>query len=72
MHLHRCWQVVVDSARAALKWLGEKHLLQWSKEAQAFEPTLLGKACLASGLDPEEAWLVHEVIPPQQPLLTCC
>lgn len=55
-------QAVVDAATGALKWLGEKGFLRWKKEDKAYEPLELGKACLASGLDPEDTWLVHEVL----------
>lgn len=54
-------QAVAQSAKDALKWLVERKMLLWDKKASAYEPIKLGKACLASGMDPEQALMVHQV-----------
>ena len=56
------WQVASDSAVAALQWLSRKaKMLQLKPETSCWEPTERGRACLGSGLDPEDALHVHAV-----------
>ncbi|KAK9789551.1 hypothetical protein WJX73_010627 [Symbiochloris irregularis] len=54
------FEAVAQSAITALKWLVERKLLLWDNKARAYEAMLLGKACLASGMDPEQTLMVHQ------------
>lgn len=56
---------MIDSTKAALKWLCQHQLVSWDDAAQVYQPTGLGTAAFTANLSPEDALTLQQASSPR-------